>query len=99
VTPSPTRTPSPTVTPTATETPTVTPTPTETPYVLTVTDVGGAGLRIRYAPNGLVLDRVTEGTSVIVLEGPVTLDDTAWYRVRVEAQRLEGWVAGEYLSP
>ena len=100
VTPSPTRTPSPTVTPTATETPTITPTPTETPQVLTVTDVGSAaGLRIRYAPNGLVLGRVAEGTSVIVLEGPVTIDDVSWYRVRVEAQRLEGWVAGEYLSP
>jgi hypothetical protein len=67
--------------------------------VLTVTDVGGAGLRIRYAPNGLVLDRIAEGTSVVVLEGPVTVDDEAWYRVRVEAQRLEGWVSGEYLSP
>lgn len=98
-TPSPTRTLSPTVTPTPTETPTITPTSTETPYVLTVIEVGSAGLRIRYAPNGLVLDRVAEGTSVIVLEGPVTLDDTAWYRVRVEAQRLEGWVAAEYLSP
>ncbi|MGC9399641.1 MAG: DUF389 domain-containing protein [Anaerolineae bacterium] len=99
VTPSPTRTPSPTVTPTATETPTVTPTATETPFVLTVSGVGDAGLRIRYAPNGLVLERVAEGTSVIVLEGPVTIDDVAWYRVRIEAQRLEGWVAGRYLAP
>lgn len=98
-TPSPTRTPSPTVTPTPTQTPTITPTPTETPYVLTVTNVGGNGLRIRYAPNGLVLDRVAEGTPVIVLEGPVTVDDEPWYRVSIEAQRLEGWVAGEYLTP
>jgi uncharacterized hydrophobic protein (TIGR00271 family) len=98
-TPSPTRTPSPTVTPTATETPTVTPTPTETPYVLTVTGVGSGGLRIRYAPDGLVLDRLAEGIPVVVLEGPVTVEGEVWYRVRVEARQLEGWVAGAYLGP
>ena len=97
-TPIPTSTPTPTTTPTPTPTPTITPTPTPTPRVLFVDDVGsGGGLRVRYAPGGEVMGRLPENTRVVVIDGPIILDETPWYRVRDPNTYLEGWVSGEYL--
>lgn len=105
-TPAPTRTPSPTPQPTSTATltplPTVTPwpsaTPTPTPWILYVAGVGEAGLSVHYSPDGTIMGRVPEGAGVIVLEGPVTVGDDAWYRVLSPANRLEGWVNGASLD-
>ncbi|MCU0521489.1 MAG: TIGR00341 family protein [Anaerolineae bacterium] len=98
-----TATPTPTATPTSTPIPTITPhptaTPTATPWVLTVVDVGSVGLRVRYSPEGVVMGRLTEGTLVVVLAGPVEADGVAWYRVSAPTAHIDGWVDGAYLSP
>lgn len=106
-TPTPTQTPTstatPTVTPTATPIPTITPvpsaTPTATPWLLTVVDVGRTGLRVRYSPEGVVMGQLDEGTAVVVLAGPVLVDDVAWYRISAPGAYIDGWVDGTYLAP
>jgi hypothetical protein len=62
-----------------------------------VGEVGTGGLRVRYAPNGTVMGRIAEGKSIIILDGPVIIEDVIWYRVISMPERLEGWVVGEYL--
>jgi len=100
-TPTPTSTPTSTPTPTPTLTPTATPTPTPTPtpWVLVVTQVGARGLRVRYSPAGIVVGSLREGTSVVVMDDPVTVEGQTWYRVFSAADQLEGWVIAEYLVP
>lgn len=93
----PTATATPTRTPTPTSTPTITPTPTATPVILVVGDVGAAGLRVRYSPGGLEVGRLSEGTAVIVLGGPVTVAENVWYQVRTLDGTLVGWVGAAYL--
>ena len=44
------------------------------------------------------MGRIDEGAQVIVLEGPVTVDNDDWYRVISQVDRLQGWVSGEYLA-
>jgi uncharacterized hydrophobic protein (TIGR00271 family) len=99
----PTSTATPTATPTMTPTPTNTPlptdTPTPTPWILTVIDVGSAGLRVRYAPDGQVMGRIAGGSAVVVLQGPVQSGDVTWYQVNAIATHLQGWVSGEFLAP
>lgn len=95
----PTATPTPTPSPTATATPTLTPTPTVTPWMMFVANVGRTGLRVRYSPDGTVMGRIAEGTAVIVLDGPLVVGETTWYRVISTVDRLEGWVVAEYLVP
>lgn len=94
----PTATATPTRTPTPTSTPTITPTPTATPFILTVSDVGRAGLRVRYSPNGLEVSRLAEGTAVLVLDGPTMVEGERWYRVQTLDATLVGWVSGAYLA-
>ena len=96
-TPTPTNTPTPTPTPTITLTPSST--PTVTPWIMFIVDVGTNGLRVRYSPAGTVMGRIAEGSAVVVLDGPVELDEIAWYRVVSLEDRLEGWVSEEYLAP
>jgi len=100
LTATPTATPTPTPTPTKTPTPTAIPTPTATPtpWVVTVTRVGVTGLRVRYSPAGIVVGSLREGTAVVVIAGPVTLEGQAWYLVFSTADQIEGWVAEGYLS-
>lgn len=101
-TPTASKTPRPptnTATLTPTNTPTITPSPTNTPWFLNVVDVNYWGLRVYYSPNGLEVARIEEGTSVIVLDGPVEIDGAVWYYITVDGQHLEGWVEGEYLAP
>ena len=97
----PTPTSSPTVTATWTPTPrpssTATPEPTATPWLMRVASVGAAGLRVRYAPDGPVVGHLESGETVLVLEGPVQVDGTLWYRVMASRLYLEGWVSAEYL--
>jgi len=94
-----TPTPTPTITPIPTITPLPTDTPTPTPWILTVVDVGSAGLRVRYAPDGQVMGRIAEGSAVVVLQGPVQSGDVTWYQVNAIATHLQGWVGGEFLAP
>lgn len=68
------------------------------PWLRVVVDVGSAGLRVRYAPGGIVMDRINDGDQVIALDGPVTVDESVWYRVLSPIDHLEGWMGGEYLS-
>lgn len=101
-TPPPTPTPSPTATATPTPTPTVTPTPTATPtatpWLVYVRNVGRTGLRVRYSPDGMVMGSIAEGTAVMVVDGPLVVGETTWYRVISMADRLEGWVVADYLA-
>ncbi len=66
---------------------------------MSVGDVGRAGLRVRYAPNGMIVGRLEEGEPVVILEGPVYVEEVTWYRVVSTSTRLEGWVDSEYLVP
>jgi hypothetical protein len=98
-TPTPTSTPTATQTPLPTPTPLPSPTPSPTPWVLTVSQVGPAGLRVRYSPAGLVVGRLSDGTAVVVTEGPITLQGQTWYRVFSAVDHVAGWVNGNYLTP
>jgi len=100
-TPTPTATPTatPTMMPTPTSTPLPTDTPTPTPWILTVVDVGSAGLRVRYAPDGQVMGRIAEGSAVVILQGPVQSGNVTWYQVNAITTHLQGWVSGEFLAP
>ncbi|MEJ5311451.1 MAG: DUF389 domain-containing protein [Anaerolineae bacterium] len=102
-TPTDTPTPTPTATATPTPTPTITPTPsatpTATPWVMFVTGVGRTGLRVRYSPDGMVMGSIAEGMAVTIVDGPLVIGETTWYRVISMADRLEGWVAAAYLAP
>jgi hypothetical protein len=97
-TPTSTYTPTPTRTPTPTLTPSSTLVPTATPWLRYVEGVGPGGLRVRYAPGAMVMGRIYDGAQVVVLEGPVTVDESVWYKVISQVDRLEGWVSGEYLT-
>ncbi len=63
-----------------------------------VRKAGGQGLNRRDAPglNSTVMDSLSIGTQVTLLEGPHPADGYTWWRVRVSDGR-EGWVAGEEL--
>jgi hypothetical protein len=61
--------------------------------------VGTGGLNVRYAPHGIVVGALPEESTVTVIEGPINLDGQRWYRVFATDERLEGWVAEEYLTP
>ncbi len=102
-TPRPTATLTPSPTPTQTPLPTITPLPTSTatptPWLVVVEEVGVAGLRVRYSPEGPVMGRFDEGDTVEIVEGPVVIEGEAWYRVSSPTRRLEGWVVGRYLAP
>lgn len=99
----PTLTQVPTVTPTATLQPTATATPV--PIVMTggeatVSGTEGSQLRLRSAP-GLdqeTLGTLEDGTHLIVLEGPESVDGHEWWKVRADDGR-QGWVAGDWLVP
>ncbi len=101
-TPSPTSsplpTPRPTTTPIPTSTPSPTPTLTPTPVVMIVKGVGSAGLRVRYAPGGIVVGHLDEGSPVVILEGPLETQGRLWYRILEVQRHLEGWVAADYLA-
>jgi len=66
---------------------------------MVVVNVGDTGLRVRYSPDGTVMGRIAEGVAVIVMDGPVVVGETTWYRVISSFDRLEGWVAADYLAP
>ncbi len=105
LTPSPTS-PPPTIGPSPTPTPllptatsTEAPSPTPPPQTATVTGAGTLGLRLRDAPNGNLIDYLSDGTVLIVLPTPpVHTDDGIEWRNVIDPQGREGWVAVQYLT-
>jgi uncharacterized protein YgiM (DUF1202 family) len=45
-----------------------------------------------------VIDMLTYGNQVVVLDGPVSADGYTWYEVSYSFGGFTGWVAGEYLA-
>jgi hypothetical protein len=60
----------------------------------TITE-SGAQLKLRASPSltGDVLEMLEEGEHILVLEGPEEVDEYLWWRVRVDSNGQEGWVA------
>jgi hypothetical protein len=71
--------------------------------VLIVTGVPDEGLNLRAAPglNSQVVGLLPNGTRVRKLEGPRTVDNVPWLRVRtkVDNQDREGWVSANFVKP
>jgi hypothetical protein len=45
------------------------------------------------------MGNIADGTAVLVVDGPLAYKEGLWYRVVSTADRLEGWVTVEFLSP
>jgi len=96
----------PTVTarPTATLPPTQPPSPTpEGLFISGNAIVAGTGsaLRLRSDPGlqSTTLKTVSDGTRLIILEGPRDADGLTWWRLRDPVDGAEGWAAQNYLTP
>jgi Domain of unknown function (DUF389) len=98
-TPSRTPTPTRTATATATTSPTASPTPTmtSTPPPAVILGTGGLGALLRSEPNGESLGGLIEGSSVLVLGGPLRVGGQDWWHIRTSFGQ-EGWVLGAYLA-
>ncbi len=103
VTPTPTSTvtPTATMTPTLTQTPLPTSTPTQTPTATPTPVLGVARFQVYTydSPGGAQTGFVTAGDWVEILEGPVTVDEESWYRIRRMINKSEGWILGRHLAP
>lgn len=98
------------VLPTPTPIPTLTPAPTrdrtEAPEVITidyyvsVTGTDGAGLSVRGGPStdNVRLERVEDGTVMLVLDGPVENEGFVWWKLQLSTG-VEGWAVDTYLVP
>jgi hypothetical protein len=75
---------------------TTTPTAHTAEVTATITGTRGALLRVRAQPDGKVTGHLSEGTQVLVLEGPVLQGSTDWYLAQMPDDTT-GWVAGDYL--
>lgn len=60
----------------------------------TITE-SGSDLKLRQEPSlqAEILDRLKEGEVIDVIEGPIEADEYLWWKVRVESDGQEGWVA------
>jgi dipeptidyl aminopeptidase/acylaminoacyl peptidase len=68
--------------------------PLQTDKTFTITELG-ADLKLRALSSlsASILDKLAEGEKILVLEGPVEVDEYLWWHVRVESSGVEGWVA------
>jgi uncharacterized membrane protein len=103
ITLTPTITPTPTITVTATTTPTATATATATPQPALVSQTGGTGAVLRVTPDPAAahVGFVNEGTVMLILDGPVAIEDSVWWFVRYSTplgETREGWLQGDYLA-
>ena len=66
-----------------------------------VSGTNGAGLRVHTAPllESNVLGLLNANAPVLVLEGPIAVEGTNWYRVSSVTLPRSGWVAGQFLAP
>ena len=98
----------PTATPLPTEAvpPTVLPGPTATPEGFFI---GGealvtgtnSSLRLRSDPGlqATTLKTITDGTRLIILEGPREADELRWWRLQDNSDGAQGWAVETYLTP
>ena len=91
-TPTSTGTAAPTATPTAVPSATPTPVPENTRYV-----TAEAGLNLRDAPDGNVVELLPLGSAVQLLGSETPLNGYTWQNVATE-DGTAGWVAGEFLG-
>lgn len=103
ITLTPTITQTPTITPTATVTPSASPTATATPYPALVSQTGGTGAVVRITPDPAAahVGFVNEGSDMLILSGPVVIEDSTWWQVRYITplgETREGWLQGDYLA-
>ena len=103
ITLTPTITSTPTITPTPTVTPSASPTATATPLPALVSQTGGTGAVVRLTPDPAAahVGFVNEGTNMLILGGPVLIEDSVWWQVRYTTQlgeTREGWLQGDYLA-
>lgn len=96
----PTPTPIPTFTPAPTRDLSQPPTEIAVGYYAAVSGTGDAGLTVRGEPStdSVRLLRASEGTLMLILDGPEEGGDFSWWQVRL-LDGTEGWVAGAYLEP
>ncbi len=101
-----TPTPRPTVTPLPSVTALPTPEPTATPEGLfiggdVIVSGTGSALRLRSDPGlqSTTLKTVTDGTRLLILEGPREADGLRWWRLQDRSDGAEGWAAETYLAP
>lgn len=66
--------------------------------VLSVQTDDGSNLNLREEPNidGALIDKLPDGSRVVVLDGPVSADDYTWYQLDTDLGT--GWAAGEFLA-
>ena len=97
----PTATPTRTSTTTPTHTPTLTPTatrtPTPTPIAAIINGTGGAGVRLRWTPDGITAGVLREGDPVTILYRREIVDNHEWVQIRDENGRI-GWIAARYVQ-
>jgi len=68
--------------------------PLQTGQEFTITESGDA-LKLRAQP-GLAAEvklKLAQGTQILVIEGPVEMDDYLWWHIRLSGSQTEGWVA------
>ena len=96
--------PTPTVAPTATTAPTpdlsVAPDEVTVGYYAQVVETGGVGVTVRNGPStsNQPVIVASEGSILMVTEGPTPGGDYVWWGVR-RSNGTEGWVAGDFLVP
>ncbi len=99
----PTITNTPTVTHTATVTSTATATATATPQPAIVSQTGGTGAVVRVTPDPAAahVGFVNEGSPMVILAGPVQIEDAVWWQVRYTTplgETREGWLQGDFIA-
>lgn len=95
-----TPTPIPTLTPVPTRDLSSPPEEVTVGYYAQVSGTGEAGLTVRGGPStdNVRVQRATEGTLMLVIDGPVEGGDYRWWEVRL-LDGTEGWVAEDFLAP
>lgn len=65
-----------------------------------VQGTGTRHLRVRAQPStsAATLTFLTDGTELLVLDGPRTANGYTWWQVRTADQKVTGWAAGEFLA-
>jgi hypothetical protein len=82
----------------ATASPTATQPPTETPIPPrgVIFGTGGLGVMLRESPNGAPLGGLFDDTQVLVIGGPLLIENAVWWQIRTQSGE-EGWILGEFL--
>ena len=93
-------TPIPTFTPIPTPDTAVAPAEITTGFFATVANTDDLGLTVRGGPStkNVVVVVADEGTTVLVLDGPVEAENFEWWQLRLD-NGLEGWAVANFLEP